>query len=157
MEGDRGVTCRCCLIPSIKECLTAVRSVMTVCLRLPAKADRWECHSRRTAPGDASPQLGKHAHTFSSYVDAQVYPFISAIPDREDGIWRNLWMGEVAWQHSCSLGEQWSNWQGESMQRVDGQTLSPQADKHSRQPSQCSTDRKPLHKLPSINSSLPGH
>lgn len=43
------------------------------------------------------------------------------------------------------------------MQTVDGQTLSPQADKHSRQPSQCSTDREPLHRLPSTDSGLPGH
>lgn len=43
------------------------------------------------------------------------------------------------------------------MQRVDGQTLSPQADKHSGQPSQCSMDGKPLHMLPSINSGLLGH
>lgn len=43
------------------------------------------------------------------------------------------------------------------MQRVDGQTLSPQSDKHSRQCPQNSTDRKSLHVPLGINRSLKGH
>lgn len=43
------------------------------------------------------------------------------------------------------------------MQRVDGQTLSPQSDKPSRRCPQNSTDRKSLHVPLGINSSLKGH
>lgn len=61
------MTCRffmtCRLIPFIRESLTAVFRVMTECQHLPERADCWECHSRHTAPGDASTQMGKHIHT----------------------------------------------------------------------------------------------
>lgn len=127
----------CLLIPSIREYLTAVCSVMTDCL--PEKADCWECHSRHTAPGDASTQMEKHTrtHTTNSNEDAQLYPFICSFQIEKTVRGKNTW---TEWDSSTQLftGEQWSNWQEESMQRVDGQTLSPQADKHS----QCSTDKK---------------
>lgn len=71
IHGDREVMFRyfmyCCMIPSIRQSLTAVYRLMTGCLRLPDEADCWECHQCRhlyTDEKTRTPQIVMWMHRF---------------------------------------------------------------------------------------------
>lgn len=95
----------CCLIPFIRESLTAVHRVMTDRLCLPGRINCWECHSTWRTP--LKTYGSSQTHASKSYVDAQVYPFMRKFQFGKsiDGMW-TTWRQKVeeTTRHSWSPG-----------------------------------------------------